>query len=928
MLGGASAAWAATGDVIKGRGTAAEEAKASTYEERLEEGRKAFLRGQFAQAKMIFETFIADYGANDQVTEVVAAVRPLLALCLVRTGDFPEAKQAVDDALVLPGLARPLREELAFARGIIAMQLSDWENAQTAFGEFYKERKHSQWRRDEALILFGTSQMRAGAHAEAAQFFASQRDQLYETNPAAAGRVAVLELQARTTAGDQAGALALIKAAFPRMAEMEQLVAFQNSVVRLGVDFFDQGNYYQAVSCLQRVWPRKRLLQHQQEMIGVLENRITALQERRTQRDALPAARASLARAKASIAALEKQASFDAAVRLRLARSYAELTRFREAALILEGMLNEMPADAIVEQAAVALVESWMQIGRWPRAIESGKAYETKFSGTGLEKGIDKVRFLVAESYERDFRLEEALAAYDALADSAKDKSFAARAAFMSGTILLGLDRNKDAIRSFKTFRATYPKHALVEDATYWEAMGHSFAKAHDESFAAAGRYLQKYSQGKYLAEATFRQAFSQHANSHYSKAITSFESFINTYPDTKHADEARLLMGDGLLAEGEIDSGLAAYKSIAPTSTRFYEDATIKTGKALWLTERYDDFHTHFTTFIEKHPSSGKIAEAVYQLGKLSLKQEDPAGAREAYWKTIRDLGNNPDARGIEDILTALPRTYKTENNPTLALTRDLDALIAQAKASHHRTLHVRALWAKGTILENRNPTLASIALLEAGSLADPKFDSPRILVDCADARLASGNPKTATNLYHEAKRWNPRTPHKDRIYLGLARASEIKADLVAATSYYKKCAQETFRPPLRGEALLTLAKLQSEKTPHLARTTLDDLLADKTIPTNHKAQALMCYAEILIAEGEEKKALAYFERIYVAYGKYHHLVATAYLKRGTLLETLGMPEKAKAVFTECITREDLTDLPEVIQAKARLQALEKSGA
>ena len=663
-------------------------------------------------------------------------------------------------------------------------------------------------------------------------------------------------------------------------------------------------------------------------MVGVLEDRVTALGERRSQRDALPPARASLARAKASVESLEKQGSFDAAVRLRLARSFAELTRFREAALVLEGMLNDMPADEIVEQAAVALIESWMQVGRWPRAIESGKAYETKFSGTGLEKGIDKVRFLVAESYERDFKLEEALAAYEALAASAKDKSFAARASFMSGVVLLGLDRNEDAIRTFKAFRATYPEHALVEDATYWEAMGYSFAKEHDESFAAAGRYLKKYPQGKYVAEATFRQAFSQHANSRYTKAIPLFESFIETYPDTKHADEARLLMGDGLLAEGEIDPGLAAYAGIAPTSTRFFEDAVIKTGKALWLTERYDEFREHFATFIEKHPSSSKIAEAVYQLGKLSLKQEDPAGARAAYWKTIRDLGNKPDARGIEDILTALPRTYKTEENATSVLTRDLDELIAEAKSADRRFLLVRALWAKGTILQNRNATLASIAFLEAGSAADPELDSPRILVDCADARLAAGNPKTATNLYNEAKRWNPRTPQKDRIYLGLARANELEGDLVGAAIFYKKCAEETFRPPVRGEALLTLAKLQSEKTPNLARTTLDDLLADKTVPTSYKAEALMRYAEILIAEGNEKKALAYLERVYVAYGKYRGLVATAYLKRGTLLEKLGMQDEAKAVFTELVTREDLTDLPEIAPAKARLVALEGAGA
>ena len=65
---------------------------------------------------------------------------------------------------------------------------------------------------------------------------------------------------------------------------------------------------------------------------------------------------------------------------------------------------------------------------------------------------------------QRDFELEEALAAYGALADSAKDQDFAARAAFMSGIVQLGMDANEDAIRTLKAFRAAYPGHALVED--------------------------------------------------------------------------------------------------------------------------------------------------------------------------------------------------------------------------------------------------------------------------------------------------------------------------------------------------------------------------------------------------------------------------------------------------------------------------------
>ena len=64
--------------------------------------------------------------------------------------------------------------------------------------------------------------------------------------------------------------------------------------------------------------------------------------------------------------------------------------------------------------------------------------------------------------------------------------------------------------------------------------------------------------------------------------------------------------------------------------------------------------------------------------------------------------------------------------------------------------------------------------------------------------------------------------------------------------------------------------------------------------------------FASVYKSAGEEKKALAYFERIYIGYGRYPDLVASAYWKRGQLLEKLGLPGAAE-VYTEMTNRPDL---------------------
>jgi hypothetical protein len=71
---------------------------------------------------------------------------------------------------------------------------------------------------------------------------------------------------------------------------------------------------------------------------------------------------------------------------------------------------------------------------------------------------------------------------------------------------------------------------------------------------------------------------------------------------------------------------------------------------------------------------------------------------------------------------------------------------------------------------------------------------------------------------------------------------------------------------------------------------------------------------------EGSAKEALAYYERVYVAYGKFADLVAQAYWHRGQALESLGLAGEAREVYAELVSREDLAGFPEAAGAARRL--------
>ena len=74
-------------------------------------------------------------------------------------------------------------------------------------------------------------------------------------------------------------------------------------------------------------------------------------------------------------------------------------------------------------------------------------------------------------------------------------------------------------------------------------------------------------------------------------------------------------------------------------------------------------------------------------------------------------------------------------------------------------------------------------------------------------------------------------------------------------------------------------------------------------------------------VADSDKKKALVYFERVYVAYGKFSEQVAQAYFKRAELLESIGELAKAQELYAELVSREELRPFPEYAKANSKLE-------
>jgi tol-pal system protein YbgF len=125
--------------------------------------------------------------------------------------------------------------------------------------------------------------------------------------------------------------------------------------------------------------------------------------------------------------------------------------------------------------------------------------------------------------------------------------------------------------------------------------------------------------------QAAYSQAFDALKASNYPAAISGFESFLATYPNSPIAENAQYWLGEAHYAKGEYDKAAMAFQAVGQRwpNSRKSPDALLKLGFSQLEMKRFSEARVTLADVTRKFPDSDAAKLAAERLSKI------PANAR-----------------------------------------------------------------------------------------------------------------------------------------------------------------------------------------------------------------------------------------------------------------------------------------------------------
>lgn len=737
---------------------------------------------------------------------------------------------------------------------------------------------------------------------------------------------AVLLAQARAEAAEWDKLEPLIVQLVERRQLVENVVTLNELLVSVGDAQAAKEEYEKATHTYAKVMTPAQIVAFQKERIQTLEKRVAA-NEAAAARDAEASAtilaqnaevQTELEQARNLMGEFEKLPDFMPALLLRNARCWYGRDRKWESILVYERLLERYPKAAKEREPALfGCLISYADLSQVKTCRQLCARYLAEFP-KGEHAGT--VAYMQGAVVLESGDLRGAVTLLETLVDSHPDSEYIDQIYLMLGGAQAATGEMDKALATYRTYLSKFPKGVAVEEAAYRAAIIPVFQGKYGEGRTTLEAFLKDQPRSQYAEDAKYRLMVCKYAANLYDEVLADAAKFQQEHPRGVMTAEVLSLKGDCLSAQNKTQEAADAYQGAAKKagSDEVLEYALLGASKALQKTGDWDAVSKLWQDFIQQKPDHPNVVTGIYWITKAKTRQGKLEEAKQITIDQLKRCLNDRNNESVETLLQQLaqvclkrPRPVAAEGAPPAKEASaappwdalgELYRLLAPLDAIADATGGPRLDYARVELMKLLKKPEDADVLMRKIAGAKPEVLSPQLLALAGEFLQSKGLGVQAEAYYKFLKENHLKSAWLDWAYCGLGGLALAKGDAKQALELYTQAMEEYTGSKVkdsmmgRGIALLELGR------PTEAKPLFEQVAGTREWRGETTAQAVYYLGQVEERENRLAEAIAFYQRVFVAYQKYVPWVEKAYIRAAQCFDKLGKRPEAIAHLQELL--------------------------
>ena len=891
-------------------------------------GLNAFNGGDYASAVTAFQRLIQLFGNEPSLQREIESVFYALGCTLYNQNKYTEAIATFADYAKRFPQAKFVDEAL-FRTASAHQFLEAYDEAIKAYQQVIAQFPQSAFTEDSAyqIAVCRIVQERSGDAISALEDFIRNFP-----NSEFFAQAKVYLARAYFQANKMQEALDTLASVQDVTRSLDHLVYANFLAIEIGDAAFDNTDYDMALRAYRRVRTKNSLLKLQTDLAQRAQAQLAALlrqpidpaqvqarfrQERRL--------RHMLGGIQDTLTKLQGMPEYDSGLFHRIGRCFYAVDRFWEARVAFTRVVAEAQDPVVKEAGHYDLILALNRLRRFPELIAEADRYLAVFGKDEKlikSERVPSVGFMKGEAFVNQEEFEQAEKEMDGLLAAYPGHAQKTRIEFYRALSIAMQERYEESIALFRAWLKEHPNDAsLVPEVQYWLPVAMYYNGQFEESLPLFADYAARYPMSVYAPEAAYRAALCKYSLEQFEHSAADLAAWIEQHPDHVFRWEAMVTRGDACAAAGLLDDARQAYRGVTAAAGAFHFFALkqlVKVYKALDTEQDYREMATVFSDFVRDNPNSPNAVEAAYEAGWALRQLKRSDDARRLYWGMLERHGDNRTWQGFGPILDDLRALYADQ--PVDTLTRDAQAAEGKARAVGRYTLVSRLVFAQMR-WDRRDPGQAAAEIARRFPIEQLDAET---LAYVGENLVRHGDRAQGLVYLERLLKDFPDSPLAPVAYARRAEAALATGGITNALADAVLAIEKTYDPTLLIEATFTRASaLQALGRHEEAIADYSAVVANRISPRPLKPRALLGLGARHEAAGDFRKAIPFYQRVYVMYRAYTQDVAQAYLRSGAAFERIKDRDAAGKTYREMLEMDSLSGRPELEEARARLAKL-----